>query len=1350
MKAPDTFRTSGVHSLASAFAVTGWIAALGAAAGVALAYYLAARLGLALLSPPSDVAVFWPASGIAAGIFILSNRRYRPAIVVGVIVGTVAANLMSDRYFLTSLLKGFCNAGEAAVVAGLIGHWFIRPFAFDDLHHVLGLVAAACFGAAASALGGAATMTLFHSAAPYWDVWRAWFLSDGVGIVMVAPLVIGLGQAWRRPPPRAQSIEAAGVLSLLALIIWQAVAHPSGSWLSFDADAVVLPFLLWLVARCEPIFGIAGAFIVSLTVIYATIFGIGHFGDVAVPLAERVSGAQVVIVMVTLFTLTLAALFAQRKDTQERLAKKSAALARLHEAGARLWRTRDLHEGLDEMLAGAIELLRADKGYIQLLDSLRGELKVTVSRGFKQEFLDCFNVVWAADDSAGGRALRSGERIVIEDVEVDTLYEPFRHTASLADYRAVQSTPIMGREDKSLGVLSTHFRSVHRPSREDLLLLDLYVRQAADIIERHQADDALRRSEERLRLAQLKTGIGLWDWDLRTGKVTWTPELEAIFGLEPGTVKTYADFRNRVHPEDVERVETERDAAIRRHEQFNVEFRIIRSDRAVRWILAMGGALYDDVTGEPTRALGNNLDITERKLAELGMTERNTQLGLASKTARVGSFVIDIARGLVNLSPGCASILGLPEGTLEITRDEARQLIHPDDLVQLDTPRDQAFLRREQEFIAQFRILRADSSEPRWIDSRSIVLYDQDSQPVRLIAVIIDFTERKRTEALLSQNKGRLADAMATGRVMAFEWDAVTGASERSENAADILGFDSAGLSGSRGNDFLNHIPPEDRQRFMACIRALRPDKPSYAVTFRFVCPDGTQLWLQETGKGEFNATGGLLRIKGLTRDITDRRQAEDALAERNAQLALAGKAVLVGTYWYDLDTKQIRITEGYAALHGLPEGTTEIPFSRWQAAVHTEDRGRIEALRDQVLRERRREYIAEYRIVRGEDIRWIEARKFISYDGDGQPQRVAGVNIDVTERKRAEVALQVSAAKFAGILAIAGDAIISIDGGHRITLFNQAAERLFGYSRDEMIGQPMDLLIPIRFRLAHQRHIERFITGPDLPRRMAEQREVPGRRKNGEEFPIEASISKVKIAGEWVCTVVLRDITERKHAEEHQRVLLAELDHRVKNVLATVSTVAARTMDASSSMQHFVASLDGRIRSMARTHELLSAAQWQGISVLELVRRELAPYATKGNTDINGPAVMLKAEAGQAMGMVLHELVTNAAKYGALSAQNGRVSIRWEQRLNGHSRPNLVLDWREVGGPSVVAPANSGFGMSTIRDLIPYEFGGTVDLAFAPSGVRCRLELPAGWLINDAETLSQTATLPSPRTGNA
>ena len=143
-------------------------------------------------------------------------------------------------------------------------------------------------------------------------------------------------------------------------------------------------------------------------------------------------------------------------------------------------------------------------------------------------------------------------------------------------------------------------------------------------------------------------------------------------------------------------------------------------------------------------------------------------------------------------------------------------------------------------------------------------------------------------------------------------------------------------------------------------------------------------------------------------------------------------------------------------------------------------------------------------------------------------------------------------------------------------------------------------------------------------------------------------------------------DITERKRVEEQQRKLVAELDHRVKNVLATVQAVAAHTMDASSSMEHFVAALDGRIRSMGSTHELLSHRRWLGIPLAELVQRELAPYTTGSNAEIGGPEVMLSAEAGQTMGMVLHELVTNAAKYGALSAPSGRVSIRWRLPPNG------------------------------------------------------------------------------------
>jgi len=154
-----------------------------------------------------------------------------------------------------------------------------------------------------------------------------------------------------------------------------------------------------------------------------------------------------------------------------------------------------------------------------------------------------------------------------------------------------------------------------------------------------------------------------------------------------------------------------------------------------------------------------------------------------------------------------------------------------------------------------------------------------------------------------------------------------------------------------------------------------------------------------------------------------------------------------------------------------------------------------------------------------------------------------------------------------------------------------------------------------------------------------------------------------------------------------------------------------------------------------------LSASGWQGISVAELVRRELAPYATTGNTEMDGCNILLKAEAGQALAMVLHELATNAAKYGALSTQSGRVAIRWRQHPNGRPCSRLVLDWREIGGPSVVAPEKSGFGTQTIRDLISYEFGGTVDLTFAPEGVRCRVELPADWFSIDDKSGSEAGT---------
>jgi PAS domain S-box-containing protein len=229
-----------------------------------------------------------------------------------------------------------------------------------------------------------------------------------------------------------------------------------------------------------------------------------------------------------------------------------------------------------------------------------------------------------------------------------------------------------------------------------------------------------------------------------------------------------------------------------------------------------------------------------------------------------------------------------------------------------------------------------------------------------------------------------------------------------------------------------------------------------------------------------------------------------------------------------------------------------------------------------------------------------------------------------------------------------------------------------------------------------------------------------------------ESGKAEFDVAGRYLCLKGLtRDITERKRAEERQRLLVRELDHRVKNVLACVSTVAQRTREGSNSMDAFLQTFDGRIQSMANAHALLSRSQWQGVSLAELVRSELAPCAREGSATVEGPAVVLTADATQPMAMVLHELVTNASKYGALANPHGRITVRWDWP---GPEERLALEWAEAGGPMVVAPAQTGYGTGAIRSLIPYELGGTVDLSFEAGGLRCRIELPPKCLRSDAQ----------------
>jgi PAS domain S-box-containing protein len=282
---------------------------------------------------------------------------------------------------------------------------------------------------------------------------------------------------------------------------------------------------------------------------------------------------------------------------------------------------------------------------------------------------------------------------------------------------------------------------------------------------------------------------------------------------------------------------------------------------------------------------------------------------------------------------------------------------------------------------------------------------------VVLIALLSEttrlYTGLSAANRKLREGQARLQAGLTAGSVMAFEWDPRTALVKRSDNAAQILGFNpKESLSAA---EFHSQIHPDDRIRHEACVYGVRPDNPSYTITYRFIRPDGREVWLEERAKAEFDAVGNYARLEGL-----------------------------------------------------------------------------------------------------------------------------------------------------------------------------------------------------------------------------------------------------------------IRDITRRKRNEEHRQRLVAELDHRVKNILARVAVVALSTSQRSNSMQEFVKALDGRIRSMADAHDLLSRSRWQGANLADLVRLQLAPYTSNTNTTIAGPDITLTAETTQALAMVLQELVTNALKYGALSNPDGRLSVNWNQRLSG------------------------------------------------------------------------------------
>jgi signal transduction histidine kinase len=306
------------RELSTGIELSRWAGPIGIAVAVGIVYFLAARLSLVLLTKPEGVAVFWPAAGVSAGVMIGLGSRARWPVIFGTMAATIAANLFGDRNLWSAVLFALCNAGEAVLTAWLIQRYFGSDFRLSKLRNVLGLAAAATIGAAVSGIGGAITFRFFHgTTTPILTIWQHWFASDGLGIITVAPLLIELASASRDRPPLSELVEGALAVTALALVSGLAIFLRSELLVNVGPVTVLFAPLLWLAARCRPVFAAAAAFIVSLSIVWTTTFGIGYFGNLGLSMDERVVAAQFSILLVTLGASVLAALFAEIRDKRK-------------------------------------------------------------------------------------------------------------------------------------------------------------------------------------------------------------------------------------------------------------------------------------------------------------------------------------------------------------------------------------------------------------------------------------------------------------------------------------------------------------------------------------------------------------------------------------------------------------------------------------------------------------------------------------------------------------------------------------------------------------------------------------------------------------------------------------------------------------------------------------------------------------------------------------------------------------------------------------------------------------------------------------------------------------------------
>jgi PAS domain S-box-containing protein len=460
------------------------------------------------------------------------------------------------------------------------------------------------------------------------------------------------------------------------------------------------------------------------------------------------------------------------------------------------------------------------------------------------------------------------------------------------------------------------------------------------------------------------------------------------------------------------------------------------------------------------------------------------------------------------------------------------------------------------------------------------------------------------------------------------------------------------------------------------------------------------------------------------------RAHTEEALlksidAERARSLELEALMESVPAAIWVAHNPECTVITGNAAAHALfrqqaganlsllaPEGERPTNYALYRNGKRVEaDEGSVwRAAHGEVVRD----FEMEVRYDDG-DARHVIGNATPLRDQNGRIFGAVAAFVDITGRKRfADVQEHL-----ASIVEHSDDAIISKDTNGTVLSWNGGAERLFGYKAEEIVGRNITTIIPAHMHGEEPQILARIRSGERI-----DHYETVRRRKDGTLVDISLTVSPMRNGrGEIVAaSKIARDISEKKKAEAQHNLLIAELNHRVKNTLATVVSIARQTFSGPE-MRDVRAVFNARVRGLAQSHARLAEANWTSVELQTLFEDEFAPYRQSGNVRVAGPPVALSPKAALTLGLAIHELATNAAKYGALSSDTGVVDVCWTIAPDDDA---LTIAWQERGGPHVAPPTRSGFGRLLLERALAVDLGSRVALAFEPEGLRFTAVIPA------------------------